>query len=57
MTFAFSALWQFSRHIDENVYGTISTVFYMFGYVSLNVILAVIFLIYPIAKRIQVLAA
>ena len=57
MTFAFGALWQFSRHIDEDIYGTISTVFYMFGYVSLNVILAVIFLIYPIAKQIQVLAA
>ena len=55
-TFALGALWQFSRHQKEEVYSTISTMFYTMGYMLLNMAIAYAFLFVPTVNSIKSLS-
>ncbi len=49
-------VWQFGRHHKENVYGTISTMFYAIGYILLNMLISFIQLFLPTIQSIIKLA-
>jgi hypothetical protein len=55
-TFGLGLVWKYSRHNDENVYSTISTMFYAVAYIGLNMFAAFITLFVPTVNRITELA-
>jgi len=55
-TAAIGLVWQFGRHNNENVYGTISTMFYAIGYILLNMFISFLHLFLPTISQIKSLA-
>ena len=52
-TAAVGLVWQFGRHNNENVYGTISTMFYAIGYILLNMFISFLYLFLPTISQIK----
>lgn len=55
-TAAVGLVWQFGQHHKEDVYGTISTMFYAIGYILLNMLISFIQLFLPTIQSISRLA-